>query len=414
MQTIAIIGGGVSGLTLGKLLSKSNNVTIYETDSKPGGLIKCRRVNGSLFHTCGGHVFNTRNPQVLNFFWSMFERDKEFCQSDRNSIVMLPSGLKIPYPIENYIYLFPNEILRAIISDIINLPKENRTSHNFREFLEKQFGKTLFEIYFKPYNEKIWKSDLSQIPLSWLDGKLPMPTPNDIIFNNIRRIEEKEFVHSTFWYECHNGSQFIADKMAEGLNIYYNSHINRILRSSDKWEIDGTLYDKVIFCGNLRELPFILTDLDLKRFSSEIAKLKSHGTTSVFCEIDNNPFSWIYLPDPKFDAHRIICTGNFSKTNNAVGKLTGTVEFTDEISVEELSRQLPLLPLNPKYIAHQYNPLTYPIQSENTRKMIQELKSFLEPYNIFLCGRFAEWEYFNMDKAMESAINLSDAINKKL
>lgn len=84
----------------------------------------------------------------------MFERDKEFCQSDRNSIVMLPSGLKIPYPIENYIYLFPNEILRAIISDIINLPKENRTSHNFREFLEKQFGKTLFEIYFKPYNEK--------------------------------------------------------------------------------------------------------------------------------------------------------------------------------------------------------------------------------------------------------------------
>lgn len=169
-----------------------------------------------------------------------------------------------------------------------------------------------------------------------------------------------------------------------------------------------------IFCGNLRELPFILTDFDLKRFSSEIAKLKSHGTTSVFCEIDNNPFSWIYLPDPKFDAHRIICTGNFSKTNNAVGKLTGTVEFTDEISVEELSRQLPLLPLNPKYIAHQNNPLTYPIQSENTRKMIQELKSFLEPHNIFLCGRFAEWEYFNMDKAMESAINLSDAINKKL
>ena len=112
-----------------------------------------------------------------------------------------------------------------------------------------------------------------------------MPTPNDIIFNNIRRIEEKEFVHSTFWYECHNGSQFIADKMAEDLNIHYNSHINRILRSSNKWEIDGTLYDKVIFCGNLRELPFILTDFDLKRFSSEIAKLKSHGTTSVFAKL---------------------------------------------------------------------------------------------------------------------------------
>ena len=91
-------------------------------------------------------------------------------------------------------------------------------------------------MYFKPYNEKVWRRDLVQIPLSWLAGKLPMPTVAEIIFNNINHIKEKAFVHATFWYEKMNGSQYIADKLAEGINIHYNANIESILYTEKKVE----------------------------------------------------------------------------------------------------------------------------------------------------------------------------------
>lgn len=76
-------------------------------------------------------------------------------------------------------------------------------------------------MYFQPYNEKVWRRDLTKVPLSWLEGKLPMPTVEEMIFNNIKKVEEKKFVHSTFFYAKNHGSQFIADRFAEGLNIQY-------------------------------------------------------------------------------------------------------------------------------------------------------------------------------------------------
>ena len=36
--------------------------------------------------------------------------------------------------------------------------------------------------------------------------------------------------------------------------------------------------------------------------------------------------------------------------------------------------------------------------------MIKQLKTVLAGRGIYLCGRFAEWEYFNMDAAIASAM----------
>lgn len=141
--------------------------------------------------------------------------------------------------------------------------------------------------------------------------------------------------------------------------------------------------------------------------------MEYHGTTSVFCEIDKNPYSWIYLPDKSYDAHRIICTGNFSEINNASGlvdRITATVEFTDLISKDDILEQLKRIPLNPEYITHRYNQYTYPIQNSNTRKMISNLKEVLSSDNFFMTGRFADWEYYNMDVAIGAAMNLCEKL----
>ena len=78
MQRIAIIGAGISGLSAAHFLKDRYELTVFEKEDSSGGLIKCRRVNGSLFHTCGGHVFNSKRQDVLDWFWSKFIREEEF------------------------------------------------------------------------------------------------------------------------------------------------------------------------------------------------------------------------------------------------------------------------------------------------------------------------------------------------
>lgn len=127
-----------------------------------------------------------------------------------------------------------------------------------------------------------------------------------------------------------------------------------------------------------------------------------------------NPYSWIYQPSKQHESHRIICTGNFAKSNNGncvpEGRITATIEFTDEISKEDIIDNLSRISLHPKYLAHKYNPYTYPIQNVHTRDMIKRLKADLFPVGFYFTGRFADWEYYNMDIAMRMAMDLCKKI----
>lgn len=410
MSRIAIIGGGVSGLTVAQLLKGKNVVTVFEKESTPGGLIRCKRVDGSLFHLCGGHVFNTKRQDVLDWFWVMFNREKDFVKSDRNSAISMDDGKFIPYPIENHIYKLPSSTQKEIISEWLEISKSGDQTveqTNFEEFLKGRFGHTLYGLYFMPYNAKVWRRDLRNVPLSWLKGKLPMPTVEEMLFNNISQVKEKEFVHSQFWYERENGSQFIADRLAKDIDVRYNYAVTSITKQPDGTFIVGdSRFDKIVFCGNIKDIPTILNEVDVARYADAIKHLQFHGTTAVFCEIESNPYSWVYMPSSLHEAHRVICTGNFSPNNNATGKMTATIEFTDEIDIETIKENLTRIPFKPHYLTHHYSPFTYPIQDGNTREMIHSLKHELESQHIYITGRFADWEYYNMDAAMGAAIDL--------
>ena len=418
MQKIAIIGAGVSGLSAAHFLSDRYEVTLFEKEDRPGGLIKCRRVNGSLFHTCGGHVFNSKRQDVLDWFWSKFIREEEFTKADRNSCVFMDQEpMVVPYPIENHIYLFNEAIQKSFYEDLKEIDEvkgvnaEFTDYESFGDFLRWRFGKTLYKLYFEPYNKKVWRRDLTTVPMSWMEGKLPMPTTQEMRDNNANKVVEKAFVHATFWYEKINGSQFIADKLAEGLNIVYNTDVTLIERACEKWMVCGQEFDKVIFCGNIKDMANVIKGIDVSKYAADIKALKYHGTTAVFCEIDKNPYSWIYQPSHQHESHRIICTGNFASSNNDASftpkdRITATIEFTDDISKEDILDNLRRMPLNPKYLDHKYNQYTYPIQDVNTRTMIKNLKVDLAQDSFYFTGRFADWEYYNMDIAIGAAMDL--------
>lgn len=414
---IAILGSGISGLSVAQMLNKEHEITVYELKPKIGGLIKCERINDCLFHKVGGHVFNAKNPKVQEWFWSFFDKENEFIKARRNAKVYF-NGQIIGYPIENYLYLLPQNDVADILNELLGLEKYKKKLpndyENFEEFLKGNFGEKLYNLYFNPYNTKIWNTDLSQVPMEWLEGKLPMPSLNEIILNNVLRKEEEDMVHSYFYYPKENGSQFIVDRLSKGLNIITNFNSENIkVDINNKIVIENSeVFDKVIYTGDIRKLPiYFRSIMESNNYWDEIQSLKSNGTSNLFCETDDGNISWLYLPESFTKAHRIIYTGNFSDSNNRGSKRkTCVVEFSGKVGYETMLDEIKLLPGNLKPLSYNYEPNSYIIQSKNTRSVIKDLKEVLEMKNFYLLGRFAEWEYYNMDKAIEAAQALSKRI----
>ncbi len=417
MKKVIVIGSGISGLSITRMLNDQYDVEIVEKDDRFGGLIKCERIDGNLFHRVGGHVFNSRNQIVLDWFWSHFDRENEFLSATRNAKIRLNEQL-VGYPIENYLYQLPSEQLKPIVNELIDKLSEDKLEisgyANFKDFLIGNFGEELYKLYFGPYNTKIWNADLAEVPLDWLEGKLPMPKLKEVLLSNILKNEESTMVHSTFYYPRRDGSQFIVNRLSEGLSIncsYQVQSIEYIEHKGLSINKKNKIVDAIVYCGDVRQLNKIvhIEDENLKLALKSVTDLVSNGTSNVLCETDDNNISWLYLPEEKFKAHRIIYTGNFSETNNeGSNRKTCVVEFSGKQDQTEMLQELSKLPGNLKPLAYNYEPNSYIIQHHDTRDNISILKSLLKPYGIFLLGRFAEWEYYNMDMCIQAAMELKD------
>ncbi len=418
---IAVIGSGISGLSAAAVLNDTYEVHVFERNSTIGGLVHCDRPADVLYHRVGGHVFNSKNPEVLAWFWNKFDKEQEFVQAKRNAKIFY-KGTFIGYPIENFLYQLDSSVVEQVMKELIDISKagmkEPMDYEHFESFLQNTFGQTLYELYFKPYNNKIWKTDLRTVSMQWLEGKLPMPKLIEIITSNIVRRGEGEMVHANFYYPRSGGSQFIANRLAAGLSVLCNKKLETISVNENKLTVFGEVFDHIIYTGDVRKLPDILalqTDKPFQ-YQEEVKQLRSNGTSSVLCSCDKSDLSWLYIPEAHFKAHRIIYTGNFSRTNNSTtlqesNRSSCTVEFSGICTYEEMEKELKLLPGNLLPIDYNNEPNSYVIQDKETRKIIQAYKEYLAPYGIHLLGRFAEWEYYNMDKAMEAAFELQKKIH---
>lgn len=422
---VIVVGAGISGLTAAKKCKDLGlRVAVFEQENSPGGLIRCDRVEGCLYHLVGGHVFNTKDKDVRSFFWEEICRKEDFVLANRSAEIQLDERL-VGYPIENNIAHLGKDTAEKIIEELLDLScKSCQAPVSFGDFLHARFGKTLCDIYFTPYNRKIWQLDPSEMAIEWLDGKLPMPSIKEIFKANMLGMsgasEAAAMVHDKFFYPKEDGSQYIVEQLARETTIIVGKRIARIERREDGVLLVDNNYTArcVIYTGDIRHLPGMLENgIISDSLNKRLIGLQSHGTTNILYQCTPSRASWTYIPSPNNKAHRIINTGFFAESNTSSlirkqGGSTSVLEFSGKLSREEALNEASSISGFQRFLGYNYREATYVVHEHGTREVVSEAKRILGNINILPVGRFAEWEYYNMDTAMKAALESAIAAHR--
>lgn len=405
---ICIIGAGITGLTAGKLLSKNHEVTICEKESNIGGIARTKNVNGITYHTVGGHCLNSKNKAVMDFIFNYVLSKENWHHVKRDAKINFHDHI-VSYPIEfsiKEIARFNEELAFNITKDFMS--SEDKETDNLADWFKEKFGETLAKEYFIPYNRKIWQMEPSQMSHLWIDGKLPLPNKKEF-FKALIEDNEDTMPHSTFFYPNTNNQNTFIEALGNGLNIINNFNVTSIEKSGNKWIVnDGYEYDLIINTMPLNILPSLMKDIP-NEILDEAKKLKYNRVTNVLWKTKPIDFTWSYYPSADTIFHRHIHIGNFfnPKENYTITESMGEHTYKEMIEHGKKFDYL-LEPLD--YNVSDY---AYVVYDQNYNNTTSKIKQYLENIGLHTIGRFGEWEYYNMDICMESAMKLVDKLEKK-
>jgi protoporphyrinogen oxidase len=407
---IGILGAGISGLSAARLLSKNFEVEVLEQCPIHGGIARTRNVAGAAYHVTGGHCFNSKYQDVLDFVFNEVMPQSQWHLVQRNANIKF-YGHDITYPIEyaiKQIHQFDPDTAINITRDFL-AANDDGNYENLEDWFRKKFGDTLAELYFIPYNTKIWNQKPADMSPAWVEGKLPIPDKKSF-FKGLISNEEDKMPHASFYYPNSNNQNTFIDSLAVGVNIIYNFKIQSLKQNeARKWVVnDDKEYDLLISTLPLNVLPGII-DGTPNEVIEQAARLKYNKVSTMLWETVGTERTWTYIPDAESLFHRYIHIGNFFKPvqNYSITEVVGEKSY-DEMAENGKKDPFLLKPLDYHVSEH-----AYVVFDENYDTATKAVKSYLDQKGLYTLGRFGEWQYYNMDVCIKSSIDLAAAIIKQ-
>jgi protoporphyrinogen oxidase len=407
---IGILGAGISGLSAARLLSKNFEVEVLEQCPIHGGIARTRNVAGAAYHVTGGHCFNSKYQDVLDYVFNEVMPQSQWHLVQRNANIKF-YGHDITYPIEyaiKQIHQFDPDTAINITRDFL-AANDDGNYENLEDWFRKKFGDTLAELYFIPYNTKIWNQKPADMSPAWVEGKLPIPDKKSF-FKGLISNEEDKMPHASFYYPNSNNQNTFIDSLAVGVNIIYNFKIQSLKQNeARKWVVnDDKEYELLISTLPLNVLPGII-DGTPNEVIEQAARLKYNKVSTMLWETVGTERTWTYIPDAESLFHRYIHIGNFFKPvqNYSITEVVGEKSY-DEMAENGKKDPFLLKPLDYHVSEH-----AYVVFDENYDTATKAVKSYLDQKGLYTLGRFGEWQYYNMDVCIKSSIDLAAAIIKQ-
>lgn len=405
---IGIIGAGISGLSSARLLSKDHDVTVFERASVPGGIARPKMINGVSYHTTGGHCFNSKHKEVIEFVFKEVLPESNWHKVIRKSNIKFRE-ITVPYPIEysvRQIHKRYPDIAERIVLELLSADN-TRHANNLDEWFRQNFGDTLADEYFIPYNKKIWNRAPKEMSHEWVKDKLPMPDKKSFaasLFGD----ERDKMPHAEFFYPNSNSQIGFIDALAKGVKIILNYEIQSIDASTPLagYTVNGEhTFDLLISTIPLNILPNLIKNCPIGVMNAA-GKLRYNKVSTMLWESMETDSTWTYLPSSSGIFHRYIHIGNFfdPKSNYTITESIGERTEKEMIEFGKMDPSL-IRPIDFNISDHAY--VVFDDQYKDSTATIFE---YLHQVGIKTLGRFGQWEYFNMDICIFEAMKLAKSI----
>lgn len=442
-KDVCILGAGVAGLSSAFILADSGlNVIVLEKDDTVGGLSRTIEKDGFRFDV-GGHRFFTKDP-VLNRFFQFVLRE-EVIWVDRISRIYYRDAY-FPYPLQFVDTLRIVGPLQGIkmVTDYLGARAQTlllrRPILSVEDWLVANFGRTLFETFFKSYTEKVWGTPCDQMSQDWACQRIRemslTEAIKDLLFKSSR--SDLATLVDRFMYP-ELGIGRLSDRLVNLIgpdSVHLNSEVSKVVLRGQ--EIDHVEFrrspessSEVYAVGAknfissipLRDLVFCITPQPSKEILEAAQHLNSRALVTVNLMIGKERVTndtWLYVQDPRVQMSRIHEPKNWSRKMAPDGMTSLVVEYPcfesdqiwqtpDDQLVEFVLEELRVLGLVRReevvsgFVTR--SPHAYPLYQLGYEKSRCSVKRFLRSIsNLQIIGRSGVHRYNNIDHCIESGL----------
>lgn len=434
-----ILGGGWAGLLAARELSvksPSAKITVIEKSSyeKRGGLLRTEELGGHRFDIGGPHILFSRNRETLDNVTKILGRNVK--RMYRRAYIYI-NGRFINYPFENGMYRLPRvnraEIGKQVITNIVknNTIGLERPS-NFLEWIYSSFGTEMGDMYLRPYNQKIWKRDLSKMDSDWVysPGRLPLPRLEEII-KAIAGLKEDGYKEQSYFYYPRNGGiQSLYDALLkevsaiENIEVIFGEEIGRLTQTSIGWKVNSERECNILV--NTLPLPSLLSMLGDKSVVDHdlISDFNRVVTVGLVLNVKTPKQLAVYVPQKDIIFHRyswmsFLEPRGSDKGAAVLAEITVPKEKESLAPEEYIQRtiegffKIGVIRDNTQVIASNawFNSYGYPIYALGHSEVRSSVLSDLERIKIYSVGRWGSWHYWNTDKVYDAVIDIVSRIS---
>jgi len=442
LNPVVVIGAGPSGLAAAYELATHNvPVVLVERLDQVGGLARTIRKNGTRFDV-GPHRFFTKSPEVHKLWVDILQED----------LLSVPRLTRIFY--KNKFFYYPLAPLNAffgigpveamgILSSYLTTRIKERISPtdpiSFEDWVVAQFGRRLFEIFFKTYTEKVWGIPCTQVGADWAGQRIKGLSLWTAVINSIFKPRQKkiktlvdEFVFPRFgagmFYERLaekielRGGKILLGRQACGFRSE-SARIRSVFLQDNEGKVEEIEGDAFLVSSPLTD-GLLGFDPEPPNEVTEAARsLRYRAHVGVDIEVEGNPFpdNWIYVHSREVKLARIANYRNFSKEMARDDARTPlTVEYfcfpgddiweRQEEELIDLARtELKRMKiLQPEQILSGFvvrNKKAYPVIELGYEKKMGILREYITQFDNFQpIGRCGMFHYNNMDHAIMTGL----------
>ncbi len=445
-RDVVILGGGPSGLAAGHVLTTAGTrLLVIEANSNVGGLARTIKHRGFRFDL-GGHRFLTNNKNLERLVREVLEG--KILRVARSSKILLDNKYyEYPIGLSNALSGLGFATSLKIIFDYLYEQIKCRIRPvqpvSLEDWIVRQFGRTLFDIFFKDYSAKVWGIGCDRIAMEWGAQRIQGLSLTKAIKDALVPSKDKRMttLARSFLYPPLGFGQ-----ISEGLTAGIKKS-NEVMTSTRVIAIrhEGAQIRSVTMqCGEdtriceanefVCSIPItaVIGLLDPPAPTEVVdaaSKLKFRDLVIVTVMIDKERVTdqtWIYIPDRAVPFGRIHEPKNWSPEMAPPGKTHLVAEYfcfngddvwtkTDEELTELTVQYLQKLGFIDSSDVIDSVVLrigkAYPIFEVDYTKYYERVCSYLESFgNLHMIGRGGRFKYCNTDNAMESGIAAAENI----